>query len=144
MPTSDLYNVPAAVIAVTSFRPRSILDVGCGFGKYGVLALVIGRAVIITTPGDFNPQGAEFGNEYERHRCLWTAADTPPGYHCLEVPLLSCSLFVLTHDPLPRRQVYPADWTDLLFLRSRRRLRWLGRLGWPLSAAARALNRIIG
>lgn len=223
MPTSDILNVPAVVMAVTSFRPKSVLDIGCGYGKYGVLlreytdvagrryertawqvriegidgfadyrnpvweavydrvhvgeaaallptlgaydvaliadviehfekpaavdlvtkALAAAPAVVISTPHDFYPQGAEFGNELERHRCLWTAADTPPGAHCLTVPLLACNLFVVTRSPLPPRQVYPADWADLLYLRSRRKLRRLGPLGWPVAAAARAVNRVL-
>ena len=38
MPTSDLHNLLFRVIIVFgNLRPRSILDIGCGFGKYGVL-----------------------------------------------------------------------------------------------------------
>jgi hypothetical protein len=37
MPTSAPYAIPVIVHAVRQLRPRSILDVGTGFGKYGVL-----------------------------------------------------------------------------------------------------------
>ncbi|MGO9449523.1 MAG: methyltransferase domain-containing protein [Candidatus Binataceae bacterium] len=37
MPTSDFHNINAIVAIVTQLRPQSVLDVGCGFGKYGVL-----------------------------------------------------------------------------------------------------------
>lgn len=222
MPTSDIFNIPAVVTAVTAFNPRSILDVGCGFGKYGMLlreytdvaarrynradwqvrivgvdgfegyrnplwdavydevrvgeitkvlpelgqfdviliadviehfekpvaqaiirqAVSMSSTVVVSTPHDFYPQGAEFGNEYERYRCLWTAADTPPGYHCMTITLLACNVFLITAEPLSRKRVYPSDWTDLLYLRSRRKLRSLGRLGWPVSALARLMNRL--
>ena len=223
MPTSDVFNIPAIVVTVGSFRPKSILDVGCGFGKYGVLlreytdvaagrcdrkswqtrivgiegfenyrnpvweaydevrigeasnllpqlgafdivliadviehfekpaatalvelALAASPVVVVSTPRDFYAQGAEFGNEFERHRCLWTAADTPPGFFCHTIPLLACNLFVISRAPVSPRQLYPTDWTDLVYLRSRWKLRRLGWLGWPLSAAARLVNRVTG
>ena len=37
MPTSAPYAIPVIVHAVRQLEPRSILDVGIGFGKYGVL-----------------------------------------------------------------------------------------------------------
>ncbi len=37
MPTSYLNNIPTIIGAVKSQSPKSILDVGCGFGKYGFL-----------------------------------------------------------------------------------------------------------
>lgn len=37
MPTSDLYNIHPVVTAIQQLEPSSVLDVGCGFGKYGVL-----------------------------------------------------------------------------------------------------------
>jgi SAM-dependent methyltransferase len=37
MPTSDHHNINAIVTLVTQLGPRRILDIGCGFGKYGVL-----------------------------------------------------------------------------------------------------------
>ena len=37
MPTSDIDNVPAVVKEAVRMRPRSVLDLGVGFGKYGVL-----------------------------------------------------------------------------------------------------------
>lgn len=32
-------------------------------------------SLLVGTPGIFGEQGAVYGNEYERHRSLWTAAD---------------------------------------------------------------------
>ena len=37
MPTSDFHNISAVVAVVSQLAPRRVLDVGCGFGKYGVL-----------------------------------------------------------------------------------------------------------
>lgn len=37
MPTSDYHNINAILAIVTNLRPKKVLDVGCGFGKYGVL-----------------------------------------------------------------------------------------------------------
>lgn len=37
MPTSAPYAIPVIVHAVRQMRPRSILDIGVGFGKYGML-----------------------------------------------------------------------------------------------------------
>ena len=38
MPTSWFNILPSVVEVISQFRPTSILDVGCGFGKYGFLA----------------------------------------------------------------------------------------------------------
>src|SRR5260370_965085 len=38
MPTSDINNIPPILAVLQNSRPASILDVGCGFGKYGFLA----------------------------------------------------------------------------------------------------------
>lgn len=37
MPTSDHHNIVPIVTVITNLEPKSVLDVGCGFGKYGVL-----------------------------------------------------------------------------------------------------------
>src|SRR4028118_1346287 len=37
MPTSDLYNITSIMSVVCHLKPTTILDIGCGFGKYGVL-----------------------------------------------------------------------------------------------------------
>jgi hypothetical protein len=37
MPTSDVCNVPSILTVVGNLQPQSILDIGCGFGKYGML-----------------------------------------------------------------------------------------------------------
>ena len=38
MPTSEHVQIPYVVDAMVRERPASVLDVGCGYGKYGVLA----------------------------------------------------------------------------------------------------------
>lgn len=37
MPTSDVHNIVPILSLVQHLQPRSVLDIGCGFGKYGVL-----------------------------------------------------------------------------------------------------------
>jgi SAM-dependent methyltransferase len=37
MPTSDYHNINTILSIVTQLKPKSVLDIGCGFGKYGVL-----------------------------------------------------------------------------------------------------------
>jgi 2-polyprenyl-3-methyl-5-hydroxy-6-metoxy-1,4-benzoquinol methylase len=37
MPTSDYYNISPILAILNRIDPKSVLDVGCGFGKYGVL-----------------------------------------------------------------------------------------------------------
>jgi len=38
MPTSEHWQIPRVVDAMAKANPASVLDVGCGYGKYGVLA----------------------------------------------------------------------------------------------------------
>jgi hypothetical protein len=38
MPTSEHWQIPRVVDAIRSLGPRTVLDVGAGYGKYGVLA----------------------------------------------------------------------------------------------------------
>ncbi len=38
MPTSHLYQISDILEIISLIRPRSVLDVGVGFGKYGLLA----------------------------------------------------------------------------------------------------------
>ena len=38
MPSSDIYLIPHVCVRVRELLPRSILDIGIGFGKYGFLA----------------------------------------------------------------------------------------------------------
>lgn len=37
MPTSDFHNLNTIVAVIAQLQPQRVLDVGCGFGKYGVL-----------------------------------------------------------------------------------------------------------
>lgn len=37
MPSSSLFTIPAVMKAVSEVKPRSIIDIGTGFGKYGFL-----------------------------------------------------------------------------------------------------------
>jgi len=137
MPTSLHSQISPILLVFEQEKPKSVLDIGCGKGKYGVLikeyipsvkrldALEIfepyitnlHRSVydhiyiddiltadiepydiyllidviehmtieegielltrlpgkkIVGTPREFKEQGAECGNEYERHKCVWT------------------------------------------------------------------------
>lgn len=38
MPSSHLYQIPTIINIIRGLKPGSILDIGCGFGKYGFLA----------------------------------------------------------------------------------------------------------
>jgi 2-polyprenyl-3-methyl-5-hydroxy-6-metoxy-1,4-benzoquinol methylase len=38
MPSSHLYQIPTIIKIICGLKPDSILDIGCGFGKYGFLA----------------------------------------------------------------------------------------------------------
>src|SRR5579872_3797635 len=38
MPTSDLQNITPIISVLHTLAPKSVLDIGCGFGKYGALA----------------------------------------------------------------------------------------------------------
>ena len=37
MPTSDLHNINPVLTVITNLNPKRMLDIGCGFGKYGML-----------------------------------------------------------------------------------------------------------
>jgi hypothetical protein len=37
MPTSDVHNIVPILTILQNLQPESVLDIGCGFGKYGVL-----------------------------------------------------------------------------------------------------------
>ena len=38
MPTSEYVQIPKVVEVIARLAPRTVLDVGAGYGKYGVLA----------------------------------------------------------------------------------------------------------
>ena len=44
MPTSEHWQIPKVVDSIARVRPRSVLDVGAGYGKYGLLAREFGHA----------------------------------------------------------------------------------------------------
>jgi SAM-dependent methyltransferase len=44
MPTSEHWQIPKVVDVIASVRPRRVLDVGAGYGKYGLLAREYGGA----------------------------------------------------------------------------------------------------
>jgi SAM-dependent methyltransferase len=44
MPTSEHWQIPKIVDVIASVRPRTVLDVGAGYGKYGLLAREYGGA----------------------------------------------------------------------------------------------------
>lgn len=224
MPTSDFFNITPMMYVIAQLRPQSLLDVGCGFGKYGVLVreyldvwherydcgswkcrivgvdgfaayrnpiwdyvyqeVIVGDAqevvprlegpfdvslladviehlekeaacrlvaacleksavCIVSTPKEFYPQHDVMHNEFERHRCLWAAGDFPPAAHVMTIPALTCNIFVASRKPLQERELSPATLPGLAYLRSRHRLRWLGPLGWPASAALRVACRLL-
>jgi len=97
--------------------------------------------LIISTPRDFYPQQESSNNALEIHRCLFTAKDFPSGTHVVTLAGISCNIFVATREPLPDECLYCGDANNLLFLRSRYRLKRLGPLGYPLSLGLRALAR---
>ena len=223
MPTSDHHNITPVLTIAQNLRPASVLEIGCGFGKYGVLlreyldiwheryerttwrtrieaveafpayrtpvwdyvydrvhlgdaaAVVptLGRydlilacdvvehldkpaavrlvdacldhaaVLIISTPREFYAQDEHNLNPFEVHRCLWTAADFPAGTYVATVGVLSCDVFVASRTPLSEAVLYPADPRDVLYLRSRNRLKRLGAPGWLLSRMLRWLNRAL-
>jgi hypothetical protein len=223
MPTSDVHNIVPILSILQNLQPESILDIGCGFGKYGVLlreyldiwherlgpqqwqvrleaidafpkyrnpiwdyvyqAIHIGcaqdllptlgfydviliadviehlerveakelvqqslsksRVVVISTPREFFAQTDTNHNPFEIHRILWTAADFPKNCHLKTITALSCNLFVASREPLPWRATYMADLRNVLYLRSRHKLRRLGPLSRPLAMMLRSLNRCL-
>jgi SAM-dependent methyltransferase len=221
MPTSDLQNIGPILTVIGNLSPKSILDVGCGFGKYGLLAreyldvwneryrpdswavriegieafgdyrnpvwdyvynqIYVGDALnllptlggydvilvadviehlekdqacqlardclercsvlIISTPKEFFAQTDLNNNSYEVHRCLWTAADFPVATHVTTIPCLSCNIYLASRNPIAPTATYPADVRDVLYLRSRHKLRRLGPIGLVASLILRELNR---
>lgn len=55
MPVSDIWSVPPIIAAVQRLQPKGILDLGIGFGKYGVLC----REVLDAVHGRCNPESWE-------------------------------------------------------------------------------------
>lgn len=223
MPTSDPNNIVPILTTIQALQPRSVLDIGCGFGKYGVLLreyldvwneridreswqvqmvgidafahyrnpiwdyvyqrIYVGEAqeilptlgdfdliliadviehlehaeavelarvslekspvLIISTPRDFYPQHDLCDNPYEIHRNLWRRQDFPAGCHVQTVPALSCNLFIASRQPLHWNATYLADLRNVLYLRSRYKLRRFGPLGRPLAMMLRSLNRCL-
>jgi 2-polyprenyl-3-methyl-5-hydroxy-6-metoxy-1,4-benzoquinol methylase len=223
MPTSDVHNIVPILTVIQGLRPRSVLDIGCGFGKYGVLlreyldvwqerlsaetwqvrleaidafsayrnpiwdyiyqkvhigqaqtivprlgdfdviliadviehlehdqavelvdrSLAKCRGLIVSTPKEFYPQEDTNDNPYETHRILWTRSDFPHGTHVRTIPGLACNIFVASRRPIPWQATYVADLRNVLYLRSRNKLRKFGRLAWPVSTTLRWLNRLL-
>jgi hypothetical protein len=221
MPTSDPHNIGPLLTLLLNLKPRSILDVGCGWGKYGVLvrentdiweerlereswqvriegieayeryrnpihdyvynkvhygdarALLAGLAdfdvvliadviehleaadaralvaeclkhapvTIVSTPREFYAQHAICDNDYERHRCVFTAADFPAGTHVRTVRVVACDIFVGSREPLPDEAFTLTEPADFVYLWSRRKL---GKAGLPVSVALRGLCRLLG
>src|SRR5579872_4345658 len=221
MPTSDLQNITPIISVLHTLAPKSVLDIGCGFGKYGALmreyldvwhgrikkadwqtrieaiegfgdyknplwevfdhvhmgdarellptlghfdAILIADVIehfeldaakllaaqclehadvlMISTPREFYPQQESSGNVLEIHRCLFTAQDFPSTAHVVTLPGLACNIFVASHKPLPEEILYCGDANNVLYLRSRNRLKRFGVLGYPFSAMLRQLARV--
>jgi 2-polyprenyl-3-methyl-5-hydroxy-6-metoxy-1,4-benzoquinol methylase len=223
MPTSDPNNIVPILSTIQALQPRSVLDIGCGFGKYGVLLreyldvwneridpqswkvqlvgidafaeyrnpiwdyvyqkIYVGEAqkllpalgefdliliadviehlehreavelvraclekspvVMVSTPRDFYPQHDLCDNPYEMHRNLWRRSDFPAGSHVQTITALACNLFIASREPLPWNVTYLADLRNVLYLRSRYKLRRLGPFGRPIAMMLRSLNRCL-
>ena len=220
MPTSSPLNVHSVLMLLTNLAPRRVLDVGCGFGKYGVLAREyldvwderIGRerwqtrivgieafpayrnpiheyvydavhygdasqvlptidgqfdvvlildviehlekaaaqqlvresfrrsaVVIVSTPAEFYAQTALCGNPFEMHRCHWTADDFEQGLSVRTFDLVACNIFVASREQLPAKVFALVDPADVVYLRSRNRLKTIGA---PGSLLLKAVNRL--
>lgn len=220
MPTSDFHNLNTIVAVVAQLQPKRVLDVGCGFGKYGVLfreyldvwferlnpgewelrlvgiegweryrnpihdfvysEVLIGDAtkivptlgefdliliadviehlkhedacalvaecfkrspvVVISTPLEFCEQGEILGNPYEVHRSSWQREDFPPDIAVRTIRIVSCNIFIASREPLSDAVMALTDPADIVYLRSRHKLGWLG---LPLSLALRFLCRVL-
>jgi len=223
MPTSEHHNIAPILTIFQTLAPRSVLDVGCGFGKYGMLLReyldiseqrikktdwrvridgvdafedyrnpiwdfvydrvhvgdiqqvlpTLGRydailvadmiehlekdaaaklvqllhqqceTLVISTPKEFYAQPSTNGNDFEIHRCLWTDADYPSGVNVVTIPGLSCNVYVSSRKEIHAAAYRPAAALDVVFLQSRLRLKHLGLAGWPVSAALRAVARLV-
>ena len=220
MPTSDPHNINAVLTILTNLKPKRVLDIGCGFGKYGVLLreyldvwyervrkeewvttivgveayepyhnqiqdyayskVYIGEAqsvlptlgefdvvliadviehleqeqarelvrecfkhspvVVISSPVEFYPQTAIYGNSYEVHRNLWTRDDFPAEVTIRTIRVVSCNVYVASREPLPASIFALTDPIDYVYLRSRHKL---GKVGLPLSLGLRFLCRLL-
>lgn len=56
MPTSNAYNIAPIIDAACKIKPRSVLDLGCGYGKYGALL----REYLDGHGGVLNPEDPEW------------------------------------------------------------------------------------
>ncbi|MEO5617282.1 MAG: class I SAM-dependent methyltransferase, partial [Candidatus Eisenbacteria bacterium] len=54
MPTSEHWQIPRVCDVLTAEKPASVLDVGAGYGKYGLLAREFGGAIRVDAI-DANP-----------------------------------------------------------------------------------------
>ena len=222
MPTSDLYNITPIMSVVCNLKPTTILDIGCGFGKYGVLmreylelwqgklhpeswqtnivaidafaryhnpiwnlvynyvkigdaktilptlgtfdliliadviehfektdamdlmnsCLKQGKVVIVSTPRHFYPQGNSFGNEYEVHRCLFQEKDFPSNCFVVKLKALSCDVFIASQNPIDKKNIYPARFEELIYLRQRSSWKSLGLVGALLAKILKFVNSL--
>ncbi len=99
--------------------------------------------LVISTPKRFYPQPSTNGNDFEIHRCLWTQDDYPEGINVVSISGLEGNVYVSSRQPIDKDAYRPAAALDVVFLQSRDKLRGLGRVGWPVSAALRALGRLV-
>jgi 2-polyprenyl-3-methyl-5-hydroxy-6-metoxy-1,4-benzoquinol methylase len=220
MPTSSPLNLHSVLMLLNNLAPRRVLDIGCGFGKYGVLAReyldvwheritrqqwqtrIVGieafpdyrnpiheyvynqvhfgdasailpgldgqfdvvlildviehlekpaaqqlvreslkrsPVVIVSTPAEFYAQTALCGNPFEMHRCHWTAADFERGVSLRTFDLVACKIFVASREPLPDKSFALVDPADVVYLRSRNRLKMIG---LPASLLLKVVNRL--
>jgi hypothetical protein len=99
------------------------------------------RFLVVSTPRQFSPQGAENGNPYQIHRCVWSARDFPEGSYVHTTGAVDCLIFTVSKDPIPPHIFSLTEPADHLYLRMRYQWGWPGA---PVSLAMRSLNRLLG
>jgi SAM-dependent methyltransferase len=80
MPTSEHWQIPKIVDVIASLRPRSVLDVGAGYGKYGLLAREYGDAERVDAVDANAPRFQVYDHVYVgdiRHLDTVLPADAP-------------------------------------------------------------------
>lgn len=109
MPVSEIGNIPSIMFQVRHIQPKSIVDLGCGFGKYGVLCREVLDAVhgrISRFDWQHNIFGVEAWGKYANP--CWEAYDSVsvmdfvPAYKTFHDYELILAVDVMEH--LPKEQ----------------------------------------
>lgn len=91
MMTSFLDNIPAICNAAVSSRPKKILDVGAGFGKFGLLlreallSIIADQGVLFPVP-DFKIDACENSDYFLNQRAFYNIYDE---VYCQDVTTIS-------------------------------------------------------